>query len=47
MVTYIVTASLESYYIIFSTRYGNQNRHTGDVVEHKGTFLPLGWLLEV
>jgi hypothetical protein len=36
----INTQSLENYYILFATHDGNQNPHTGDLVEHTGTFLP-------
>jgi hypothetical protein len=31
--------SLDSYYVLSSTHDGNQNGHTGDLVEHAGLFM--------
>jgi hypothetical protein len=38
IVTQIITSALQSHYNLFSILDGNQNRHTENLVEHRGIF---------
>jgi hypothetical protein len=42
MAKQIVTSPFERHDIMFVTSDGNQNRHTGDLVQHAGIVKPVG-----